>query len=66
MVNNAIAVWAFRWAIIDKKDNFKINCYVTEDTVIVQPGVLNCVQIMNLLLGSYISSGITGNARGKR
>ena len=43
-------------SIIDKKDNFKINCYVTEDTVIVQPGVLNCVQIMNLLLGSYISS----------
>ena len=42
--------------IIDKEDNLKINCYVIEDTVTAQTGVLNCVQIMNLLLGSYISS----------
>ena len=42
--------------IIDKEDNFKINCCVTKDTVLAQTSVLNCVQIMNLLLGSYISS----------
>lgn len=39
--------------LLIRKIILKINCYVTEDTVIVQPGVLNHVQIMNLLLGSY-------------